>query len=191
MRTPISILIRAGLVLATVAAGATLIAPASAKQTTTAHKKSPASSKASSHSSSHPSTSRHPTSANAKASTKSTSAKSSKTSGKKSSRSKKAKGQAAPTPERINEIQDALTKRGMLTDPASGKWDDSTVEAMKKFQSANHLNPTGKLDAPTLQKLGFGSETAGLAAPTPPPNSTANRLLSRNAQRDPEPSDGN
>ena len=49
------------------------------------------------------------------------------------------------------------------------------MDAMKKFQSANGLNPSGKLDALTLQKLGLGSETAGLAAPTPPPNS-ANRL---------------
>jgi hypothetical protein len=55
---------------------------------------------------------------------------------------------------------------------------------MKKFQSSRGLTPTGKLDAPTLQKLGFGSETTGLAAPTPPPNATANRLLSSSAQRD-------
>jgi peptidoglycan hydrolase-like protein with peptidoglycan-binding domain len=79
----------------------------------------------------------------------------------------------------------------MFTGTPSGQWDDSTVDAMRKFQSANHLNPTGKLDAPTLQKLGLGSETAGIAAPTPPPNSTANRLLSRNAPKDPEPSDEN
>jgi len=43
---------------------------------------------------------------------------------------------------------------------------------MRKFQASKGLNPTGKLDALTLQKLGLGSETAGLAAPTPPPNST-------------------
>ena len=62
---------------------------------------------------------------------------------------------------------------------------------MRKFQTKSHLNPTGKLDAPTLQKLGLGSETAGVAAPTPPPNSAANRLLSRNSPKDPEPSDDN
>ncbi len=101
------------------------------------------------------------------------------------------KGQAAPTPERINEIQDALAKRGMYAGESTGKWDDSTSDAMKKFQSKNHLNPTGKLDAPTLQKLGLGSETAGVAAPTPPPNSAANRLMSKNAPKDPEPSDDN
>jgi peptidoglycan hydrolase-like protein with peptidoglycan-binding domain len=118
-------------------------------------------------------------------------AKSGKSSGKKSSKTKKVKGQAEPTTERINEIQDALTKRGMFSGTPSGKWDESTVDAMKKFQAANHLNPTGKMDALTLQKLGFGSETAGLAAPTPPPNSGANRLLSRNTPRDAEPADNN
>ncbi len=94
------------------------------------------------------------------------------------------KGQAAPTPERINEIQSALAKNGAYNGVASGKWDDSTVDAMKKFQSSHGLNPSGKLDAQTLQKLGLGSETAGMAAPTPPPNATANRLLSSRAQQD-------
>jgi peptidoglycan hydrolase-like protein with peptidoglycan-binding domain len=98
-----------------------------------------------------------------------------KTSSKKKSRVKKVKGQAAPTPERITEIQEALAKKGVYSGSTTGQWDDSTTDAMKKFQTANGLTPSGKLDALTLQKLGFGSETAGLAAPTPPPNST-NRL---------------
>ena len=75
-------------------------------------------------------------------------------------------GQKAPTPERVSEIQTALAKDGSLSASPSGKWDDSTVDAMKKFQSAHGLNPTGKLDARTLQRLGLGSQTAGLGAPT-------------------------
>lgn len=90
-------------------------------------------------------------------------------------RSKKVKGQAAPTPERISEIQDALAKKGVFAGSSTGKWDDATVDAVKRFQTTNGLTPTGKLDALTLQKLGLGSETAGLAAPTAPPNTT-NRL---------------
>jgi peptidoglycan hydrolase-like protein with peptidoglycan-binding domain len=90
-------------------------------------------------------------------------------------RTKKVKGQEAPTPERISEIQDALASKGVFTDTPSGKWDDSTVGAMKKFQTSQGLAPTGKLDALTLQKLGLGSQTAGLAAPVAPPNSV-NRL---------------
>jgi len=107
------------------------------------------------------------------------------TKGKKgSSRKKKVRGQAAPTTERISEIQSALAKNGAYTGETTGKWDDSTTEAMKKFQSGHGLAPTGKFDALTLQKLGLGSETAGLGAPTPPPNATANRLLSPKVQRD-------
>ena len=83
----------------------------------------------------------------------------------------------APMPERISEIQEALARKGAFSGAPAGKWDDSTVAAMEKFQSSNGLNPTGKLDALTLEKLGLGSETAGLGAPTPPPN-TANRLRS-------------
>jgi peptidoglycan hydrolase-like protein with peptidoglycan-binding domain len=112
-----------------------------------------------------------------------TTKKSSKTRKSSSRKSNRVKGQAAPTSDRINEIQGALAKNGAYTGSPTGKWDDSTVEAMKKFQASHGLNPTGKMDALTLQKLGFGSETAGMGVPTPPPNST-NRLLSSKVQRD-------
>jgi peptidoglycan hydrolase-like protein with peptidoglycan-binding domain len=78
------------------------------------------------------------------------------------------RGQKAPAPERISEIQQALAKDGSFNGKPNGKWDDSTVEAMKKFQAGHGLNPSGKLDAVTLQKLGLGSQTAGVAAPMPP-----------------------
>jgi peptidoglycan hydrolase-like protein with peptidoglycan-binding domain len=89
---------------------------------------------------------------------------------KKSSRksSRWERGQKAPTPDRISEIQQALAKDGSFTGTPNGKWDDSTVDAMKKFQDAHGLNPSGKLDAKTLQHLGLGSQTAGVAAPLPP-----------------------
>jgi peptidoglycan hydrolase-like protein with peptidoglycan-binding domain len=96
-----------------------------------------------------------------------------RTSTKKVSSRKKDRGQKAPTPERISEIQQALAKDGSFRGTATGKWDDSTTEAMKNFQTAHGLNPSGKLDALTLQKLGLGSQTAGVAAPTPPPNATS------------------
>jgi peptidoglycan hydrolase-like protein with peptidoglycan-binding domain len=112
-----------------------------------------------------------------------TAKKSSKSGKKSSSKTKRVKGQAAPTQDRIHEIQGALAKNGAFAGEPSGKWDDSTVEAMKKFQASHGLNPNGKMDALTLQKLGLGSETAGLGVPTPPPNST-NRLLSSKVQRD-------
>ena len=89
---------------------------------------------------------------------------------KKSNRHSKGreKGQKAPAAERISEIQQALAKDGSFNGTPNGKWDDSTVEAMKRYQAGHGLNPSGKLDAPTLQKLGLGSQTAGVAAPMPP-----------------------
>jgi peptidoglycan hydrolase-like protein with peptidoglycan-binding domain len=151
---------RNGFVLAVVAAGALSVSVAAAQSSTSATTK-PVHKKSSTASPSH-------------ATSSSTSSK--HTSSKKSGKhTKKVKGQAAPTPERITEIQDALAKKGVFSGTPTGKWDDSTVDAMKHFQTSNGLSPTGKLDALTLQKLGLGSETAGVAAPTPPPNS-ANRL---------------
>ncbi len=76
-------------------------------------------------------------------------------------------GQKAPTTQRITEIQQALAKNGAYAGTPNGKWDTSTVEAMKKFQGAHGLNASGKLDAKTLQQLGLGSQTAGIAPPTP------------------------
>lgn len=115
-----------------------------------------------------------------KTSASSTSSKSHRSS-KKSSARRKDRGQTAPTSDRISEIQQALAKDGSFKGTANGKWDDSTVQAMKSFQSAHNLNPSGKLDALTLQKLGLGSQTAGVAAPTPPPNATS-RLVSSSVQ---------
>jgi peptidoglycan hydrolase-like protein with peptidoglycan-binding domain len=114
----------------------------------------------------------------------SSTSKSSKSKKSASHKNKRVRGQAAPTPERISDIQSALARQGAYSGEPTGKWDDSTSDAMKKFQSAHGLNPTGKYDALTLQKLGLGSETAGLGAPTPPPNAAANRLLSPKVQRD-------
>jgi len=83
------------------------------------------------------------------------------------------KGQQTPTADRITEIQQALTKDGSYSGTPTGKWDDSTVLAMKKFQEAHGLNPTGKVDAKTLQQLGLGSTTTGVAAPMPPVSSSS------------------
>jgi peptidoglycan hydrolase-like protein with peptidoglycan-binding domain len=86
------------------------------------------------------------------------------------------RGQKAPAPERISEIQTALAKDGSFDGKPNGKWDPSTIDAMKRFQEAHGLNPSGKLDAKTLQKLGLGSQTAGLAPPMPPVSSSSSSL---------------
>jgi peptidoglycan hydrolase-like protein with peptidoglycan-binding domain len=95
--------------------------------------------------------------------------------GRKSSKrsSRRERGQKVPTPDRISEIQQALAKDGSFAGKANGKWDASTIEATRKFQEAHGLNPTGRLDAKTLQRLGLGSQTAGVAAPMPPVSSSS------------------
>jgi peptidoglycan hydrolase-like protein with peptidoglycan-binding domain len=95
--------------------------------------------------------------------------------GRKSSKrsSRRERGQKVPTPDRISEIQQALAKDGSFAGKPNGKWDASTMEATRKFQEAHGLNPSGKLDAKTLQRLGLGSETAGVAAPMPPVSSSS------------------
>src|SRR5882724_2979361 len=123
----------------------------------------------------------------AKASGKISTSGAKKASGK-SSRTKntrKQPGQKAPTADRVSEIQAALAKNGSLQGAPSGKWDDNTTAAVRHFQSSHGLNPSGKLDAPTLQRLGLGSETAGVAAPTPPPGATSRLTSSANVSAGP------
>ncbi|MFI5058508.1 MAG: peptidoglycan-binding domain-containing protein [Candidatus Acidiferrales bacterium] len=105
---------------------------------------------------------------------KSSSGSSSKAHRAKSSRrsGRRERGQKAPTPDRISEIQQALAKDGSFAGMPNGKWDSATVDAMKKFQEAHGLNPSGKVDAKSLQQLGLGSQTAGVAPPLPPVSSS-------------------
>ncbi|HXX70769.1 MAG TPA: peptidoglycan-binding domain-containing protein, partial [Candidatus Acidoferrum sp.] len=76
-------------------------------------------------------------------------------------------GQKAPTADRVSEIQSALAREGYYQGDPTGKFDSSTLAALEKFQSSNGLDANGKLDAPTLQKLGLGSDIAGVGAPKP------------------------
>ncbi len=81
--------------------------------------------------------------------------------------SKRQPSQKAPSPDRISEIQSALGRGGYYHGEPNGRWDANTVGAVEKFQSANGMEANGKLDAPTLQKLGLGSDIAGVSAPKP------------------------
>ncbi len=135
--------------------------------------------------------SRNTTSATAKKSSTKPSGKNSTSAAKKASsksssskRTRKQPGQKAPTADRVSEIQAALAKDGSFQGSPSGKWDEATTAAMRRFQASHGLNASGKLDAPTLQRLGLGSEIAGVAAPTPPPGATS-RLTSSNVAAGP------
>lgn len=88
-----------------------------------------------------------------------------KTTNKRSHRGRREPSQMAPTSDRISEIQSVLARGGYYKSDPNGKWDADTVDALQRFQSANGLDSTGKLDALTLQKLGLGSDVAGYSAP--------------------------
>ena len=104
---------------------------------------------------------------------------------KKRRNSSRQSTQKAPTSDRITEIQSALARGGYLQGDPTGKWDSTTVAAMQKFQSSNGLESNGKLDALSLQKLGLGSDIAGVSAPKPV---TPRGSASLNAQPVPGPS---
>jgi len=146
---------------------------ASAKPSAT--KNSPKSAASSAASAKGPSAKKNVSGSAAKPTARSGSARS--TGKKTTARSRRQPGQKAPTSDRVSEIQSALAKDGSFAGMPNGKWDDDTVQAMRKFQAAHGLNPTGKLDARSLQRLGLGSQTAGVAAPIPPPGAVS-RLTS-------------
>src|SRR5437764_1503282 len=75
--------------------------------------------------------------ASAKTSTRGKSRRASTTSRRSSRREK---GQKTPTADRISEIQQALAKDGAYNGEPNGKWDSSTVDAVRKFQAAHGLN---------------------------------------------------
>ena len=102
-----------------------------------------------------------------------------KTSSKKSSSKKKTTAksgqswrsrQLQPTPERYNDIQRALIGKGYLQGEATGKWDQASIDALRRFQQEQNLEPSGKIDSLSLIALGLGPkyDTAAVAAAPPP-----------------------
>ena len=65
--------------------------------------------------------------------------------------------QLAPSSDRYREIQNALAIRGYL-DPqdATGSWGPNSVDALKRFQSSQNIDATGKIDSVSLIALGLG-----------------------------------
>jgi hypothetical protein len=65
--------------------------------------------------------------------------------------------QAAPSADRYREIQNALVAKGYLpADSATGAWDQTSAEALKKFQSEQNLDSNGKINSLSLIALGLG-----------------------------------
>ena len=77
--------------------------------------------------------------------------------------------QSAPTAERYKQIQDALAAKGFLSpEDATGEWGQSSADALKKFQAAQNIQSTGKIDSLSLIALGLGPKHDN-APPAKPP----------------------
>jgi murein L,D-transpeptidase YcbB/YkuD len=85
--------------------------------------------------------------------------------------------QQQPTTDRYKEIQQALADKGYFQGPADGAWNAGSVEALKRFQKDQNLDPDGKIGALSLIALGLGPKRGEAQAvksgaeplPTDPP----------------------
>lgn len=76
--------------------------------------------------------------------------------------------QFTPTPERYQQIEEALFRRGYLSsDQVNGQWNDRSAAALKKFQADQNLVASGKIDSLSLIALGLGPKhpTTSLESP--------------------------
>ena len=55
----------------------------------------------------------------------------------------------------MTEVQTKLKTGGMYAGEATGKLDDPTREAIRKWQAANGVKVTGTLNKETLEKMGI------------------------------------
>ena len=78
--------------------------------------------------------------------------------------------QAQPTADRYREIQQALAQRGYLQSEPSGQWNAESVEAMRRFQKDQNLDPSGKLDSLSLIALGLGPKRTASTQARPQDN---------------------
>jgi len=80
--------------------------------------------------------------------------------------------QLAPTQDRYKEIQQALASKGYLKpEDVNGSWNEVSMDALKRFQTEQKLEPSGKINSLSLIALGLGPkhETAAPAPPAQPP----------------------
>lgn len=78
-------------------------------------------------------------------------------------------GQQRPAPERIQEIEQALASKGFFSNPPDTVWDDSTIDALRRFQQSQNLTADGKLSSLSLIALGLGPRATALPQSTTTP----------------------
>jgi Putative peptidoglycan binding domain len=97
-----------------------------------------------------------------------------KTRSKTKGKSAKSRGQKAIESERAQAIQEALIREHYMQGEPSGKWDDATEAALRRYQAAQGWQSKSVPDSRALIKLGLGPnhdhllnpETAMTTSPT-------------------------
>jgi len=77
--------------------------------------------------------------------------------------------QMSPSSDRYREIQGALAAKGFLSpEDATGTWNQTSSDALKKFQAEQNLESSGKINSLSLIALGLGPKRdPSPAAPKP------------------------
>jgi peptidoglycan hydrolase-like protein with peptidoglycan-binding domain len=81
------------------------------------------------------------------------------------------RGPQTPTPERYREIQQRLADKGYFHGTLDGKWGSDSVDALKRFQKDQGLDPDGKLGSLSLIAMGLGPKRLAAQAGEPPASS--------------------
>lgn len=92
-------------------------------------------------------------------------AKTHKVSHHPSKKSRKPRGQMAIDGERASQIQVALVREHYMTGEPSGKWDDSTQAAMRRYQADQGWQSKSIPDSRALIRLGLGPDHVHLLNP--------------------------
>jgi hypothetical protein len=92
-------------------------------------------------------------------------AKTHKVSHHPSKKSRKPRGQMAIDGERASQIQAALVREHYMTGEPSGKWDDSTQVAMRRYQADQGWQSKSIPDSRALIRLGLGPDHVHLLNP--------------------------
>lgn len=106
--------------------------------------------------------------------TSSTAAKKGSKSSKRTVAATRTPRQLTPTPDRYKQIQDALASKGYLSaEQANGQWGDASSDALKRFQTDQNLDASGKINSLSLIALGLGpSRETASRLKTPAPSAT-------------------
>lgn len=79
-----------------------------------------------------------------------------------------ARSPQGPTPERYQEIQQALMDKGYYKGEVTGQWNPEASDALRRFQSDQNLQVDGKIGSLSLIALGLGPKRTLSAQSTPP-----------------------